>query len=128
VDRSAGIEAILGPTRTVWIAREGTSKKRKKTLKKAPVTKKAGRNRASGMKNCASLRLVVAVHVRRASDRSTPFTGILGQHATVVVDILPANSEPFLTLHHLRSLHTYAQIVKMLRIIVYCELCLNVAP
>ena len=49
---------------TVW-AYKGCFKKKKKALKKTSSTKKAGRSRASGTKNCNSLRLVVAAHICR---------------------------------------------------------------
>jgi superfamily II DNA or RNA helicase len=62
---TAAVDASGDPQRAVW-AYKGRSKKKKKALKKTFSTKKAGRSRASGTKNCNSLRFVVAAHVRRA--------------------------------------------------------------
>jgi superfamily II DNA/RNA helicase len=61
---TAAVNTSGDSQRAVW-AYKGHSKK-KKALKKTSSTKKAGHNRASGTKNCNSLRLVIAAHVRRA--------------------------------------------------------------
>jgi hypothetical protein len=63
----AAVNASGDPQHAVW-AYKGRSKKKKKKKapKKTSLTKKAGRSHASGTKNCNSLRLVVAAHVRCA--------------------------------------------------------------
>jgi Helicase conserved C-terminal domain len=62
---TAAVNVSGDPQRAVWAYKE-RSKKKKRALKKASSMKKAGRSHASGTKNCNSLRLVVAAHIRRA--------------------------------------------------------------